>query len=384
MSLFSDVPVTTLRSTVNTVLSKYEKRLPQLYVPLLERLSRDALNLIDANTSISSTAEMWEANAATLRALLLPVPKPTIGLPAPNIYWNYSSNNNYCGDEKLQDESASYSSGEALVAHLARDWSEHGRSPRARTYGPILRALDALRKSRREPLRVFVPGAGACRLAWELARQGDRVEANDASPLMLIAARTLLSSTAGQQHRLYPRAACAGGLAPRSACKRAASVPDDESLVGRQSSSKRREQLEAAAQRLTLHAGSWCADADGTRANASFDAVATSYFLDTQADVVAAVRRIHSLLKPGGVWVNVGPLHWHHVSAGMLRLPLDELLTLVEGVGFERVRSRRLGAVPYLESAPSSWLPWRGGLRRAVEAGDEWHDVAFWQASVPC
>ena len=100
---------------------------------------------------------------------------------------------------------------------------------------------------------------------------------------------------------------------------------------------------------------------------------------------MAAMRRIRALLRPGGVWLNAGPLHWHHPAAGMLRLPLDELLALLAHHGFGRIERRRLGAVPYLASGGEGGLLRRlllGARAAAVTSGDEWHDVAYWAAEV--
>ena len=63
-----------LRVEVNTVLQRHEQRLPAIFVPLLEHLTQAERAAIDTNHSISATAEMWDANAAALRSLLLPVP----------------------------------------------------------------------------------------------------------------------------------------------------------------------------------------------------------------------------------------------------------------------------------------------------------------------
>lgn len=43
----------------------------------------------------------------------------------------------------------------------------------------------------------------------------------------------------------------------------------------------------------------------------SFDAVATVFFLDTAPNPIRYIETIRSCLKPGGVWVNCGPLLWH-------------------------------------------------------------------------
>ena len=406
-ALFIDQTSSTaaLQIDVKAALARYDERLPALFVPLLERLTIQERQAINANHSISVVAEMWEVNAATLRALLLPVPSGVIALPAID---DGASAASACGcdwhgsgESRLVEPGSSYSSAEMLLAHIARDWSVHGAVPRARTHRPIHRALASLRRARRRPLRVFVPGAGLCRLAFEIARRGDRVEANDASAMMVIAARALIGARSGgdRRHwRLFPRAACAGGLVPRETCTHAATVPD---LTEAESSWRRRPARHerstcsasaSAAGRLTLHVGSWCDDVYGARSNASFDAVATSYFLDALPDPAAAIRTVRRLLRPGGVWLNVGPLLWHHPKAGMLRMPLDELSALLKLHGFGRVTSRRLGAVPYLETPGGhghggvlARLGLRGGrarLRDAIQAGDEWHDVVFFDAQL--
>jgi carnosine N-methyltransferase len=40
--------------------------------------------------------------------------------------------------------------------------------------------------------------------------------------------------------------------------------------------------------------------------SAGFDCVVTCFFMDTAKNVVSYVENIHRLLKPGGVWVNMG------------------------------------------------------------------------------
>ena len=42
-------------------------------------------------------------------------------------------------------------------------------------------------------------------------------------------------------------------------------------------------------------------DADGT-----WDAVVTSFFIDTAKNIVEYIERIRALLRPGGVWINNG------------------------------------------------------------------------------
>lgn len=87
-----------------------------------------------------------------------------------------------------------------------------------------------------------------------------------------------------------------------------------------------------------------------------FDVVATCFFLDTAHNVVDYLRTIHHCLSDSGVWINMGPLHWHFegdLSSHMvlhttedghvkqvpstmegLELSRDELLELMDRMGF--------------------------------------------------
>jgi hypothetical protein len=43
----------------------------------------------------------------------------------------------------------------------------------------------------------------------------------------------------------------------------------------------------------------------------TWDSVVTCFFLDTAPVVLSYIRTIFSILKPGGYWLNVGPLLYH-------------------------------------------------------------------------
>ena len=62
--------------------------------------------------------------------------------------------------------------------------------------------------------------------------------------------------------------------------------------------------------------------------------VVTLFFIDTSLNVIKTVQHIYSLLDPGGIWINLGPLLWTSTGVG-LELGLDEVIKVVELVGFE-------------------------------------------------
>ena len=178
---------------------------------------------------------------------------------------------------------------------------------------------------------MLVPGAGLSRLAYEIARLGHHVEAADVS---VGGGRGLASSTLACRHA------------------RRSSTPLSQPTCG------------------------WTRSPAGTLplmmacdATATYDAVVTSYFLDTLDDAAAAVRTVARTLAPGGVWVNVGPLQWHRPTG--LRLTFDELRSLIALSGLDVGRSTRvLRRVPYLASP------------RALASANE-HDCVFFVARAP-
>jgi hypothetical protein len=58
------------------------------------------------------------------------------------------------------------------LKHCVRDWGVNGLEERTRVFMPILNVLNQVPVQQRKATKVLVPGAGLCRLAWEIARMG--------------------------------------------------------------------------------------------------------------------------------------------------------------------------------------------------------------------
>lgn len=52
-------------------------------------------------------------------------------------------------------------------------------------------------------------------------------------------------------------------------------------------------------------------DVMGPHTADTYDAVVTCFFIDTAHNVLDYLRRISLVLKPGGKWINLGPLLYH-------------------------------------------------------------------------
>ncbi|MEM6290039.1 MAG: methyltransferase domain-containing protein [Myxococcota bacterium] len=89
--------------------------------------------------------------------------------------------------------------------------------------------------------------------------------------------------------------------------------------------------------------------------DASFDAVFTPWFIDqVPKDLRTLLPEIHRVLRPGGVWINHGPLLFHpsHTPPSA-RYREDELYELMEDAGFE-VDAKRWDRLLYMQSPAGS------------------------------
>ncbi len=78
-------------------------------------------------------------------------------------------------------------------------------------------------------------------------------------------------------------------------------------------------------------------DVYGEESADSWDCVATVFFLDTARNVIEYIERIHKILKPGGTWVNLGPLLYHFAdmsSHSSIELPYEEIRNVIIKTGF--------------------------------------------------
>lgn len=104
----------------------------------------------------------------------------------------------------------------------------------------------------------------------------------------------------------------------------------------------------------------------------SLDAVVTSWFIDVAAaDVRTTAAVINRVLRPGGVWINLGPLRFHSVLSRSYTI--EEVLELVAGSAFELLSQDRQD-LPYFDSPVSGSrrtdLVFRFAARKTAEAGD--------------
>lgn len=195
-----------------------------------------------------------------------------------------------------------------------------------------------------------MPGAGLGRLAFELAagrnRRRHRVTALDISPVMVAATAAVLHLLLFQKedddHRsrrleFYPfihdplinQRAHAARFHPITSCPDAAAVRLAQQLELEQEK-EQQQQLS-----LSLEIADLVRFADAQPA--SQDALVTCFFIDTGLNVLDYLWAIHRLLRPGGFWVNLGPLNFHQtLGDGAVQLTWEEVEWAAAEMGLVR------------------------------------------------
>jgi carnosine N-methyltransferase len=68
-----------------------------------------------------------------------------------------------------------------------------------------------------------------------------------------------------------------------------------------------------------------------------WDCVVTCFFLDTAKNVIEYIEIIKNILKPGGIWINFGPLLYHYADMEgehSIEISLEQIKKIILKFGF--------------------------------------------------
>ena len=99
----------------------------------------------------------------------------------------------------------------------------------------------------------------------------------------------------------------------------------------------------AASNRLVIHLGDFINIYSSEEYKGIYNAVITCFFIDTSQHILQYILIIRHILRPGGIWVNLGPLHYH--KRGSVLYSHIQVIELAAGLGLERIRSRRVNTL---------------------------------------
>ena len=253
----------------------------------------------------------------------------------------------------------------SCINQFYREWSTEGGVERSKCFDPVIAALehDFISRSEifpdadRSDLKVLVPGVGLGRLVFDVCNAGFSVEGNEISYHMLMASALALNETqkAGQ-FKIAPFALNSSNHVSRADQFQTFQVPDVHPATELAKPGKSKV---PASERISMSAGDFCVVYSKSEYTETFDAVATVFFIDTAPNGIRYIEAVRNCLKPGGMWINLGPLLWHgtplkehdedeietenrrraDVDAGIgdpgsVELTNEEVVALVEHLGF--------------------------------------------------
>ncbi|MED6285978.1 Carnosine N-methyltransferase [Characodon lateralis] len=214
----------------------------------------------------------------------------------------------------------------STIKQFVRDWSEAGQPERESCYKPIIQEIQRLFPSDQydvSKVSVLVPGAGLGRLAWEIARLGYACQGNEWSFFMLFSSNFVLNRCEEENAlTLYPWIHQFSNNKKSSDQTRPIRFPD----VNPQSLPLNTDFSMVAGDFMEVYSESEC-----------WDCVATCFFIDTANNVLEYVDTIWNILKPGGVWINLGPLLYHFESIAnelSIELSYEDIRTAMIKYGF--------------------------------------------------
>lgn len=217
---------------------------------------------------------------------------------------------------------------QSVLKNIVRDWSTMGAEERKQCYMPILDELEECfppdEYGDRTQIKVLVPGAGLGRLAWEIAARGFWCQGNEFSLFMLFASNFILNRCAEVEkycvhpwvHSYVNNVTCEHQVAE-------ARFPDVRPSGDRPNHN------------FSMTAGDFLkvyTEQD------EWSCVATCFFIDCAPNVIEFIERIYSILKPGGYWLNLGPLLYHYSdmpTESSIEPPYDILLEIIRDMGFD-------------------------------------------------
>lgn len=196
-----------------------------------------------------------------------------------------------------------------VLRQFVRDWAEEGKAERDLQYGLLLEALEKhmpLKGSKRR-LHVLSPGSGLSRLPFEVAARGYVSQGNEFSYHMLQGSKWVLNETSrAHSHTIYPFLLSMEHRRTSRDQLRAVTIPDvcPSALLSCESHNGEPSFSMCAGEFIEVYAGQ----------RARWDAVLTCFFIDTAKNIFLYIRTIAEIIRPGGLWANLGPLLYHYAE----------------------------------------------------------------------
>jgi len=149
---------------------------------------------------------------------------------------------------------------------------------------------------------VLCPGSGLGRLPFEFAQIGYAAQGNEFSYHMILGSHLIYNRTDKIGcYTIFPYILSTVNRAGRTDNLRPVRIPDTCPCLGLSRDSD-----------VSMAAGEFVAVYESQVRE--WDAVVTAFFLDTAKNPFLYIRTIADIIRPGGIWTNLGPLLYHYAD----------------------------------------------------------------------
>lgn len=218
------------------------------------------------------------------------------------------------GLEEFPATYSDFSKASSTIRHLYREWSAEGAAERAICFTPVLNYMHQYYSDipfhKRHTIKVLNPGCGLGRFVFELAAAGYSAHGTEISYHMLFGSMHMMNAIErAEQHRIYPFVLSGSNHVREADRLHHVMVPDicPKDVL---SNPGLRSEVDVP-DRLGISTGDFSTVFKEKEMANSYDVLATIFFLDTAKNPLSYIETAAHCLKPGGLWLNLGPLKWH-------------------------------------------------------------------------
>ncbi|XP_022907248.1 carnosine N-methyltransferase [Onthophagus taurus] len=252
---------------------------------------------------------------------------PIVVQHAKNIFENLYTSDNSGSHQKssVGTLSEGLDKVQSVFKQLMRDWSSLGAKEREECYSPVINEIELQfpeDKVDRRDIEILVPGAGLGRLAFEIAKRKFNCQGNEFNMFMLIVSFHVLNHCKKiDEFEVFPwiHQYC-NNLSVET---QMLSVRFPDIITSLDKSSQ-----------FSMTAGDFL---EVYTEPDVFDCVATCFFIDCASNIVEFLETIYTILKPNGVWINLGPLLYHYSymkNEKSIEPSFEVLCEVIKKVGF--------------------------------------------------
>ena len=225
--------------------------------------------------------------------------------------------------------------GKGFLQLLVREWAEEGKEERSKSITPVIQELKKYYNYENKSLmekgvKVLNIGMRFGRVAYELAKLGYCVEANESSYLYLLIANYLFNYSKKNENCICPRISSFCSSFTEESVTKKHYFPDVDIISDLKNVKK--DNIKITKREFEI---------EYKDKKELFDCVITVFSTDETYNLINYIEIVNNVLKKGGIWINIGGLETVHSEYGRIELTWEEWKHAMIKSGFEFLREEK-------------------------------------------